>query len=478
MAEITEALLHALEEAAALRAKGDMQAAQQKVQDILTQAPTWPVAYNYQGGLYHALGDYAAAIQSYTQAIQLQPDYLDAYYNLGLAYLKTHDRVAAVRAFDAILSLNEKHPGARFQQGRLAMEASDYVSALGIFQGLVQDYPHHAESNANLAACYLRAGRLEEAMAAYDAALVLDPKDTQAWFNVGVIHSKTGRDDLAKTAYLNVLSLNPRHTDAHVNVAALYWKARMQAEALLHYREARRLRPDDALIEHALKVVSGDASVVEASPEYTRTLFNAYADTYDQHLMEALHYRVPQVFDRLLTRFPWRHAVYPAVLDLGCGTGLCAPVLRPRAQQLVGVDLAPDMLSKAKEKGAYDALVEGEALWYLTHHTAAFDLVVAADVFVYIGDLEKLLAAAVAALTPQGRLLFNVEVKAPLETGFALQASGRFWHDPAYLAEQLHRLGLMMLSQQTAVLRYEAGKPVMGLVCLWEKYAKFDNNNG
>lgn len=472
MAEITQALLHLLEEAAALRAKGDEKAALQKVNELLMRAPAWPVAYNYQGSLYHAMGDYAAAIQSYTQAIELQPDYLDAYYNLGLAYLKSHDRVAAARAFDAILSLNAKHPGARFQQGRLAMEASDYASALRIFQALVHDYPHHAESNANLAACYLRAGRLEEAIAAYEATLVLAPKDTQAWFNLGVIHSKTGRDDLAKTAYLKVLSLNARHADAHVNVAALYWKARMQAEALLHYREAQRLRPDDALIEHALKVVGGDASVVEASPEYTRTLFNAYADTYDQHLTEALHYRVPHVFERMLTRFPWQAAVYPAILDLGCGTGLCAPVLRPRAQQLVGVDLAPDMLNKAKEKGAYDALVEGEALWFLTHKTAAFDLVVAGDVLVYIGDLEKLLAAAVKALRPQGRLLFNVEVKAPLEAGFALQPSGRFWHDPAYVANHLHGLGLLMLSQQTAVLRYEAGRPVMGLVCLWEKIVR------
>lgn len=469
MAEVGEQALALLEEAAALRDQGQLEAALAKVGSLLALVPDWPVAHHYQGVLYHALGQYPKAVQAYTQAITLQPDYLDAYYNLGLAHLKQHDRVAASRAFEAILSLDEQHAGARFQSGRLAMEASDDATALRFFEGLVRDYPSHPESNANLAACYLRLGRLMEAIAAYEATLALDPSDTQAWFNLGVIHSKTGRHDLAQTAYLKVLAINPRHADAHVNVAALYWKARRQPEALMHYREAYRLRPDDALIEHALKVVGGDTSVVEASPDYTRQLFNAYADTYDEHLTAALHYRVPEVFQRVLMRFPGWASVYPAVLDLGCGTGLCAPALRPMASSLVGLDLAPEMLSKAKAKGLYDTLVEGEALWYVSGKVAAFDLVVAADVLVYMGDLNPLMTAMEKALKPGGRFLFNVEAKAPLAAGFALQATGRFWHDPAYLSRIFRGLGWMLLHQQTAVLRYEAGKPLMGLVCLWEK---------
>lgn len=469
MAEVGEQALRLLEAAAALRDKGQLEAALAKVDALLALVPDWPVAYHYQGVLYHALGQYSRAIDAYKQAITLQPDYLDAYYNLGLAYLKQHDRVAASRAFEAILSLDTQHAGARFQSGRLAMEANDNTTALRFFEGLVRDYPNHPESNANLAACYLRAGRLLEAIAAYESTLALDPTDTQAWFNLGVIHSKTGRHDLAETAYLKVLAINPRHADAHVNVAALYWKARRQPEALLHYQEAYRLRPDDALIEHALKRVGGESTVVEASPEYTRHLFNAYADTYDEHLTSALHYRVPEVFQRMLVRFPWRASVYAKVLDLGCGTGLCAPVLRPVASSLVGLDLSPDMLSKAKIKGDYDALVEGEALWYVSGQVEAFDLVVAADVLVYLGELNPLMVAMEKALKPGGRLLFNVEAKAPLAQGFMMQTTGRFLHDPAYLLAILHRLGFMLVHQQPAVLRYEAGKPVMGLVCLWEK---------
>lgn len=469
MSEITKAELAVLEAASRLREQGELLAALEKIQALLLVSPELAVAYNYQGTLYHALSRYQEARQSYQAAIQYQPNYIDAYYNLGLVYLKLNDRASANRVFEIILSLSPAHAGARFQAGRLCMESDNYQGALAYFHGLVQDYPNHAESFANLAACYLRLRRVNEAVSAYETAILLDPKDTQALFNLGVIYSKLGREDLARTYYLKVLSLNPRQADAHVNLAALYWKARLKEDAILHYRKAQELRPDDALIEHALRVLGQDPTLVETSPLYARALFNAYAETYDTHLKEALHYRVPEAFEAALQQVDDKPRVYDKVLDLGCGTGLCGPLLRARARHLIGLDVSPEMLQKAKDKGDYDVLVEGEAVWYLNTQVNTFQLIAAGDLFVYIGELEPLFKALHQALTPAGRLLFNVEMTEPAEGRFLLEASGRFQHDPGYLHTLSVRFGFSVLYQEKVVLRREAGEPVWGLVCLWER---------
>lgn len=467
MAEITQDELAILEAAAALREAGQLEEALSKVNALIAASPELAVAYNYQGTLYHALSRYAEAILSYQKALDCQSNYLDAYYNLGLVYLKLNRRVEALTVFQAILSLSSTHAGARFQSGRLHMEAGDYQAALPFFHGLVQAFPYHMESHANLATCYLRLGRLEEAVLAYEAVLVLDSKDTQALYNLGVIYSKTGREDLARTFYLKVLALDARHVDAHINLAALYWRAKLKDEAILHYREAQRLRPDDAIIEHALRVLDQDTTLVETTPAYARALFNAYADTYDHHLKEILNYQVPKVFDILLTRYGL-NSVYEHVLDLGCGTGLCLSLLRSRAKHLIGVDLSGDMLQKAKMKGGYDELIEGEGLWYLESKNRLFDLVIAADLWVYIGELKPWIAALQRALTSGGHVLFNVEVGPASATGYTLTPAGRFQHDPAYLHVLAQQFGFVVQHEESAVLRTEASKPVMGWVCLWE----------
>ena len=97
------------------------------------------------------------------------------------------------------------------------------------------------------------------------------------------------------------------------------------------------------------------------------------------------------------------------MLDAGCGTGLCGPLLAPYARRLVGVDLSEGMLALAKEKNVYDALMKSELTDYLRDHAAAFDVIVSADTLVYFGDLEDVLAAAAGALRPNGLFIFTLE---------------------------------------------------------------------
>ena len=77
------------------------------------------------------------------------------------------------------------------------------------------------------------------------------------------------------------------------------------------------------------------------------------------------------------------------ILDLGCGTGGAGAWLKDYARSLVGVDLSDNMVELARKKMLYQELHVQPLNAYLQTCTKTFDLVVAADVFSYVGQLEE-----------------------------------------------------------------------------------------
>jgi len=153
------------------------------------------------------------------------------------------------------------------------------------------------------------------------------------------------------------------------------------------------------------------------------------------------------------------------VLDAGCGTGLCGPLLAPYARRLAGVDLSEGMLTRAKEKLTYDTLEQCELTQYLGDNRGRFDLIVSADTLVYFGDLEPVVSAAAGALRSKGFLIFTLEhaVGAADGVGYRLEFHGRYAHRRAYVERILAAAGLRSHIAE-ADLRMESGTPVAGLV--------------
>jgi SAM-dependent methyltransferase len=157
------------------------------------------------------------------------------------------------------------------------------------------------------------------------------------------------------------------------------------------------------------------------------------------------------------------------VLDAGCGTGLCGPLVATYARRLTGVDLSSGMLAQAKAKWVYDALVKGELTEYLRNNVQSFDLIVSADTLVYFGELEPVVSAAAGALRPNGLFIFSLEHAqdgaADLDghPGYHLELHGRYSHSRAYVEQLLTDAGFAPEIAQ-AHLRTESGVPVNGLV--------------
>ena len=150
------------------------------------------------------------------------------------------------------------------------------------------------------------------------------------------------------------------------------------------------------------------------------------------------------------------------IADVGCGTGLCGIRFRPLARTLIGIDIAPRMIDKARERGIYDELVVGEAAEVLRGHARSLDLVVAGDMLIYCGDGAGIFAAVAQSLKAGGRFAFTVEEISG--DSFALRSTARFAHSAAYLRQLAGQHGLRITQTERFTLRQEHDGPVPGLL--------------
>ena len=227
------------------------------------------------------------------------------------------------------------------------------------------------------------------------------------------------------------------------------------------FAEALRLDPEDRQ-GASLRLAAIDGHQVRALPHaYLARLFDDYAPRFNAHLTADLFYRGPELlFDAVRRLAPDRR--FRRAVDLGCGSGLAGAAFRGVVDVLSGVDLSPGMIEEARRAGLYDALAVGDVVEYLRSQLLPADLVLAADVFVYLGDLSPTMKAAASALTPGGLFAFTVESEAG--EGFGLSETLRFRHSRAYLTRSLSEAGLNALAIEAASARREAGLDVPGFV--------------
>jgi predicted TPR repeat methyltransferase len=430
------------------------------------------------GNALAAHGDPAAAADSYRTVLRHAPRHLESQVNLGQVLSALGDVDGARAAYQAVVKLDAGSVEAHLGLGALCQEAGDYGAAYGHYQTALKTNPDCAEIWNNLGTWHQECGERPAAADCYRRALTLDPQDAEAHNNLGTLLADENQAEEAEACYRAALSVRPEFAEAHKNRGAVLQALGRRNEALASFREAVRLRPDFAEAAYKLAALSGERPPATAPVEYVAALFDGYAGYYDQHMTSTLQYRVPQALCALLVeRVPvGGEESTPAltvggwdVLDLGCGTGLSGVSLRGLARQLTGIDLSPRMLARARERGLYDRLVEGDIVQVLAGQNESFDLVVAADVFVYIGDLEAAVASVAQVLRAAGWLAFSVESLS--EGEYQLQPTGRYAHTSAYIEALARRHGFKCVTGQEVTLRVEQGRPVVGQLQLWQRTA-------
>lgn len=396
---------------------------------VLNTVPGHPCALHYSGVLAHQQGQNGEAISLIERSLALVPDRADWRSNLGIVLQS---------------------------DGRFEDAIAEYRRAIALD-------PHHANAFNNLGVLLRVTGKPVEAEAAYRSAIEWNPAHIDAYNNLGILLNSLNRSKEASACYCKVITLQPRHRDARRLLALAHCALGDVAEAVKIFEAWRAEEPDDPIAEHMLAACTGHGVPARASDAFVAKTFDSFAASFESKL-QRLYYRAPALVAAMVEDAAVQPVKALDVLDIGCGTGLCGPLLAPYARRMVGVDLSEGMLAQAREKNVYDQLVKAELTEFLTNNHEAFDLIVSADTLVYFGDLKPVISAMSGALRPGGHAAFTLEHAVGAgSVDYRLEFHGRYRHARPYVEALLAAAGLQT-DLKHADLRMEGGVPVAGLV--------------
>lgn len=490
-----------LKQAFALQQAGELAKAKTLFEEILTLEPNQADALHGMGLLYVQQRAFESALPWFVKAVENAPTIPAFHNNLANCYKALNQPDIAIRHYRQALKLKSPYPEARNNLGQLYYKQGLFVEAREQLQKAVREDPEHVDAHYNLGNCYVQQDRLMDAVSHYRAVLKLrpdhlgathnlgilltaikdfeaagpllekslerQPNDLDALFHLAIIQASTGNLERAVELYLKTIELDPQHGDACHNLATLYLHLKQEDKALTFYKQALAINPHNKTAAHMIKALEGKTSEQGAPPEYIRALFDQYAYNYNQHVTQSLQYDVPAQLRQAVTPLAMQASLW-RVLDLGCGTGLCAPYFRDIAAELVGVDISPNMIDVANQQKGYDRLLVQDIYEYLQESKKSFNLIVAADVLVYLGDLNKLFELVYDNLETDGVFCFSIELSTQ-DQPFSLQPTGRYAHQSQYIESLAKNLGFEIYQSTKAILRMQEESEIYGLLVVLTK---------
>ena len=248
----------------------------------------------------------------------------------------------------------------------------------------------------------------------------------------------------------------PSHQDWSINIAEtliLFNKTAPEKAKKIAQNWYEKM-PENIVANHLWSVLNGQKSDKES--EYNRLLFDTFAQTYEETIQK-INYQVTQKISEMCGKINGK------ILDLGCGSGFLGAAIKGANNEIIGVDISEKMLKIAEQKNVYQKLECVEICEFLKKNSERYDLIAAADVFCYFGDLEELFKLCLPM-----KLIFSLETNPLIET-FTVQPNGRYQHNPEYIENLLKNIGYTNVSSQSVILRNEGDTEVKGVIFKAEK---------
>jgi predicted TPR repeat methyltransferase len=309
-----------------------------------------------------------------------------------------------------------------------------------------------------LARAFLASGELQRAVETARETALLNPPVAVAALGLGEAMLAAGQLPAAIGEFQRALRLDPSLEEARYALGCAWLEA----------GEAQKAMESFAVLSGAMKT-KAQAKIAEAEkilaqpradPRYVRHLFDQFSTDYDARMLGQLCYAAPRILRELFALVAGETQKRTLnILDLGCGTGLSGAAFKDFAADLTGVDLSPAMIEKCGVRGLYDRLIVGD-LQSALDEGGRYDLILAADTLVYLGDLSAVFVGAFRSLASGGRFLFTVERTD--DEGYELGPKRRWRHSEAYLREQAARAWFDVAGLMQCEPRTEAQVPVEG----------------
>jgi predicted TPR repeat methyltransferase len=352
-------------------------------------------------------------------------------------------------------------------QGIELIRKNQFNEAKNSFEKALQFKPNFTEAINSLGQVNHKLGNLNQAVRLYKKVVVLDPKYALASENkiLSVIHFFSQGSIQKALEVLNMLmEKNPRDALLFNMLGGCFASIGQVDMAIKNYQKALEFEPEYAIPKHMLNSLIGYTSK-EPPKQYVKNLFDDYAYRFNDALVNNLQYSLPFIIKELILKSNIEKCIYQNVIDLGCGTGLAGKDLRDISTNLLGIDISENMISEAKKLDIFDTLIVGDIVEKLNSFLGKFDLFVALDVLIYIGDVESIFKAVHKSCKPDSLFVFSVEIQDG--DRYSLLKSSRYAHSDKYIMYQANEL-FDLVNSQNIRLRKEGENWIEGKVYVFK----------
>lgn len=419
-----------------------------------------------KASIAHREGRFADAEKGYLKVLKRKPRWGQVLNALGTVYLDQSHPDKAKRFFAKAANLRPPNLPACYNLARLKQRDNDHKGASTIYKRILEEQPDYGEVWNNLGIACRETGNQDESISCFQKAVKFAPKMAEAWNNLGVAQDEFNMVEDSARSYRIAIEIRPDYTSAHFNLGSSLQKLKKFVEAEKHYNKVLEIEPDDEAAKFMLQSLGTTSVIPDAAPvEHVRRIFDQCAGIFEKILIKDLEYKTPE----LLFNLACPHLTKEInILDLGCGTGLGAPLYRPFAKCLTGVDVSSKMLERAAEKNIYDKLEVFDILqdWAFPEK---FGLIYSSDVFVYFGNLDKIIASISLHLDCGGIIAFSVERLEDKSLDYQLYPSGRYSHSQKYIESCLGQHDLQLIEATNSDIRKQSGSQVKGLLIVAKK---------
>lgn len=410
---------------------------------------------------------------------------------------KAGQHATAQSLYKKILKSNPAHIDANYMLGTLLAETGQASNALKYMKQAEHQAPTSQYIKNNLGNVYRMLGNYDDASAKYNEALSIQPDMTQALNNLAIVQRRLSDNQQAIALYKSAISVSPGFVEAHYNLGKSYWDEGQYDDALACFKRVLELEPDHALatqelgnyylkqnnsekaieyFEKYLTLVAEDTCGAQLKLSYLnvgempdrqpeqliKQTYEKKARTWDKDVDQAdMAFLGPQHIEEAVAELGLESKEL-AILDIGCGTGLCGPYLKKYAKQLHGVDLSSDMLALANKKNLYDELVCDDIVNYVDATNNSYDLIVGSGVMIFFGDLKGVLEKIAARTNDTGHFIFTLYKSN--HDDIEIRDNMHFAHSKQYIERVSSEVGFKVKEIKSVVHEYENEQPQPGFV--------------
>lgn len=417
-------------------------------------------------------GNTTDAVMALSEAIHKNPDNRDLLHTRAHAFIALKNLDQAAEDLDSLIAAHPHDAEALDDRGVLHQWKGDYLQAAEYHMRATDIAPSDGVI-LNLAIALNYLGQKAEAEKLYAVVLQINPANTRALINLAVLQDERGHYEEAENYLKEAIAQGDKSFELGMVYGNVCRKTDRKEEALKWYQSSLALQPQNGPAQFLVSLMKGENP--EAPPqEHVASLFDSYADNFEDSLVIGLKYRTPELLfkasEKELDLIKEKNTIVNS-MDLGAGTGLFGKILRPYATHSIGLDLSSKMLEKAQEQNIYDDVLCMDMIDGLQRYNAGhFQIISAADVLVYIGKLDELFKTVHVSLASGGLYIFSTEAMAETETGdYQARDTGRYAHNVDYLRRLADQNNFEMIHLERTWIRYNKDQPLDGFIVVLKK---------